>query len=55
MPFIFSGEVKDKTENDKAAGTRFYGPPSNWNELGKLGYTLNGYLMCTTQNLRGQI
>ena len=37
--------MKDKTENDKAAGTRFYGPPSNCNELGKLGYTLNGYYL----------
>ena len=25
--------------------TRFYGPASNCNELGKLGFTLNGYYL----------
>jgi len=28
-----------------AVDTRFYGPASNCNELGKLGFTLNGYYL----------
>jgi len=33
-------------EKEKAAiDTRFYGPASNCNELGKLGFTLNGYYL----------
>ena len=33
-------------ENEKdAVDTRFYGPASNCDELGKLGFTLNGYYL----------
>jgi len=33
-------------EKEKAAvEPQFYGPASNCNELGKLGYTLNGYYL----------
>ncbi len=43
--FLISGEKEGKIENKKHANTRFYGPASNCNELGKLGYTLNGYYL----------
>jgi len=37
---------RDKKEKENAAvDSRFYGPASNCNELGKLGYTLNGYYL----------
>ena len=45
MLFLFSGEVRDKMEKEEAEDTRFYGPASNCNELGRLGYTLNGYYL----------
>ena len=33
-------------DKEKAAvDTRFFGPASNCNELGKLGFTLNGYYL----------
>jgi len=32
-------------EKEEAEDTRFYGPASNCNELGRLGYTLNGYYL----------
>jgi len=42
MKFIF----RDKMEKETAAvDTRFYGPARNCNELGKLGYALNGYYL----------
>jgi len=43
--FLISGEKEGKIENKKHANTRFYGPASNCNELGRLGYTLNGYYL----------
>jgi len=32
-------------KEEAAVDTRFYGPASNCNELGKLGFTLNGYYL----------
>ena len=38
--------MKDNVEKEKVANDkRFYGPASDCNELGKLGYTLNGYYL----------
>ena len=46
MWFLFSKEAGDKKEKEKSSvGTRFYGPASNCKELGKLGYTLNGFYL----------
>lgn len=38
-----SGKEKNQTDGEDIADTRFYGPPTNCDELSKLGYTLNGY------------
>ena len=45
---IRRGEEKNETENGNAP--RFYGPPSNCDELGLLGYTLNGYYWVKGKN-----
>ena len=39
-----SGKEKNETE-ERVTVKRFYGPPCNCSELGKLGYTLNGYYL----------
>ena len=54
----YSGEEKNKTGIRNAAESRFYGPATSCDELGKLGYTLNGlYLVdCKDKsNIRGRI
>ena len=56
MWFLFSKETGDKKEKEKSsAGTRFYGPASNCKELGKLGYTLNGYYLVNGSKTSNQI
>ncbi len=47
-------KFKDKTNNDEENMIRFYGPPSSCKELGKLGYTLNGYYL-VENNENGKI
>jgi len=36
---------KNNIEENKVVMERFYGPPKSCTELGKLGYTLNGYYL----------
>ncbi len=49
--YVDSGKPKNETE------TRFYGPATSCEELGKLGYTLNGlYLVdCADKSMEGKI
>jgi len=43
---IVSGNQNTIIENDNnTSGARFYGPPTNCSDLGKLGHTLNGYYL----------
>ena len=42
MFLYHSGEEEKKTRNQNTAESRFYGPATSCDELGKLGYTLNG-------------
>ena len=42
MYLYHSGEEEKKTRNQNTAESRFYGPATSCDELGKLGYTLNG-------------
>ena len=37
--------MRDKMEQAKGSDSRFYGPARNCEELGKIGYTLNGYYL----------
>lgn len=58
MIYLFysnSGKSKNDTENESE--TRFYGPASSCEELGKLGYTLNGlYLVdCKDRSKKGKV
>ena len=36
---------KNTTDEDDGRSYRFYGPATGCDELGKLGYTLNGYYL----------
>ncbi len=36
---------KNNTENENQDDRQFYGPAKSCNELGNLGYTLNGYYL----------
>lgn len=49
-----SGKEKNETE-EQVTVKRFYGPPCNCSELGKLGYTLNGYYLINTSKNRSEI
>ena len=47
IQFVFCSEKTNKQIDKENAtdDTHFYGPATNCNELGKLGYTLNGYYL----------
>ena len=47
----------EKRQNNTESKTRFYGPASSCEELGILGYTLNGlYLVdCKDKSIKGKI
>ena len=51
--YLNSGNPKNETEIESE--TRFYGPATSCEELGKLGYTLNGlYLVdCKDKSKKG--
>jgi len=40
----FSGKEKNETDADESQ-IRFYGPATGCNDLGRLGYTLNGFYL----------
>ena len=42
---IYYAEKKEKKLLGNEADQQLYGPATNCNELGKLGYTLNGYYL----------
>ena len=42
---FYSGKVKNKTESDTIAKTRFYEPATSCEELLKIGYTRNGFYL----------
>ena len=42
---IFRDKRIDRIDKGTATDTTFYGPATNCNELGNLGYTLNGYYL----------
>ena len=52
--YIISEQDKNETEEQKTV-QRFYGPPGNCSELGKLGYTLNGYYLVNGSKSSRQI
>jgi len=41
-------KIKGNNDNENAI---FYGPPSSCKDLGKLGYTLNGYYFVRNKNI----
>jgi len=41
----FSGKEKNETDADDESNFRFYGPATGCNDLGRLGYTLNGFYL----------
>jgi len=47
--------MKNSKKGEKNITKPFYGPPTNCIELGKLGYTLNGYYLVKESNNGGQI
>jgi len=51
---LYSIDENSKKE-EKHISKPFYGPPTNCIELGKLGYTLNGYYLVKDSNNGGQI
>lgn len=57
MLTIFPLYSKKDSEHDEEqiVVERFYGPPTSCNELGKLGYTLNGYYLVNGVNSKRQI
>ena len=54
--YFNSGKPKNNTDEHEVE-TRFYGPATSCEELGKLGYTLNGlYLVdCEDKSQKGKI
>ena len=51
LQLYFSGKVKNDTEATNPV-KRFYGFPSNCSDLGRLGYTLNGFYLVNGTNNR---
>ena len=49
-----SGKETNLTEEENSSRP-FYGPPTNCIELGKLGFTLNGYYLVQESNNGGQL
>ena len=47
---MYSGPERNKTDADEENNGRFYGPATGCNDLGKLGYTLNGYYLVHGNN-----
>jgi len=47
---MYSGSERNKTDADEGYNGRFYGPATGCNDLGKLGYTLNGYYLVHGNN-----
>ena len=48
----FSGKQQNDTNEVKNSVKRFYGLPSNCSDLGRLGYTLNGFYLVNGTNNR---
>jgi len=42
---LLRGRIQNETKGGILWNQPFYGPPTNCYELGKLGYTLNGYYL----------
>jgi len=49
-----SGREKNSTGGQNVPKP-FYGPPTNCSDLGKLGYTLNGYYLVNGAKIQNQI
>ena len=54
MSFHYSRTEKNVTDEENISKP-FYGPPTNCVELGKLGYTLNGYYLVNGSKNSNQI
>ncbi len=50
VSFSYFRDKENIKTGEQSTVERFYGPPSNCNELGKIGYTLNGYYLANSAN-----